>query len=122
MRLRGELIAYVDGAQAPGGLVTVGIGALVVQAGSSTTVIQSPISHPAAPWFFYERFSLGYEEMVTDVIDVPGITVFRKTIDVKAMRILRPGREVQLVFEQGSLLTALSVNLEFGFRMLLGTH
>ncbi len=121
MRIRGELVAYIDGVQAPGTLIQVGIGALVVQAGSSTTVIQELLGDADAPWLFYERFTLGYEEYVTDVIDCPGITSFRKSIDSKAMRILREGREVQLVVANLTLLTAAAMNLSFNFRMLLGS-
>jgi hypothetical protein len=94
-------------------MVRVGVGALVVQAGSGSTVIQSPLSDPDAPWLFYEVMTVGYEEMVTDVIDVPGLTSVRKTIDNKAMRVLRPGREVQLVFENQTLHTATNVNISW---------
>ncbi len=122
LRIRGEVMCTVDGAQAPGKLVEIAIAALVVQAGTGTTVIQSPLSDPDAPWLFYERFSLGYEEMVTDVIDVPGLSSFRKEVDNKAMRILRPGREVQLVFQNVTLNGGVTVNMSFGFRALLGKH
>ena len=120
LRIRGELSGYVDGASAPGKLCTVAIGALVVQAGSGTTVIQNPFVDPDALWLFYETFDLGYEEMVIDVIDVPGMTSFRKTVDSKAMRILREGREVQLVVTNTTILSATSVNVQLTFRMLLG--
>ncbi len=120
MRIRGELYASIDAASTPGKAVDIALGALVVQAGSGSTVIQKPITDPDAPWLFYERFTLGYEEMVTDVIDVPGLTSFRKTIDNKAMRILREGREVQLVLEAASLISTAPVNVVFSFRMLLG--
>ncbi len=122
LRLRGEINCYVDGASAPGKLCEIGIGALVVQEGSGTTVIQAPLTDPEAPWLFYERFVLGYEEMVTDVIDVPGLSIFRKTIDTKSMRILRPGREVQLVIENVTIQAATSVNLQISSRGLFGTH
>ena len=121
LRIRGQLLCYADAASIPAKSCEIGIGALVVQAGSGTTVIQSPLTDPDAPWLFYERFMMGYEEMVTDVIDVPGITSFRKEIDNKAMRILRPGREVQLVMENQTQIAAMSVNLNFGMRILLGT-
>ncbi len=122
LRIRGELTATIDGAQSPGKLISCAVGALVVQAGSGTTVIQAPITDPDAPWLFYERFVIGYEEMVIDVVDVPGLSVFRKTIDNKAMRILREGREVQLVFQNSTISGATSANINFVFRMLLGTH
>ncbi len=122
LRIRGEIVAYVDGASAPGKLVEVALGALIVQAGSSTGVLTKPITNSDAPWLMYERWALGYEEMVTDVIDVPGITSFRKTVDSKAMRVLREGREVQLVLEVVTISAASNVNVNFNFRMLLGTH
>ncbi len=122
LRIRGEIVSYIDGASAPGKLVEVGIGALVVQAGLGTNHQTRPISEPEAPWLFYQKWALGYEEMVTDVVDVPGITSFRKTVDSKAMRILREGREVQLVLEIVTIGSASSVNVNFDFRMLLGTH
>ena len=122
MRIRGEILCWQDAAVAPPRSVEVGIGCLVVQAGTGTTVIQAPLTDPDAPWLMYERFTIGYEEPVTDVIDIPGITSIRKVIDSKAMRILRPGREVQLVMEQATLGAATSVNLSFGHRVLLGSH
>ena len=121
LRIRGQIMAYWDAATAPPKSVDVAIAALVVQAGTGSTVIQKPITDPDAPWLMYERFTLGYEEMVTDVIDVPGLTSFRKEIDNKAMRILREGREVQLVVEQATILAAGPVNVSFSFRALLGT-
>ncbi len=122
MRIRGELLCYVDAPSAPAKLAQIGIGALVMPEGQGTTVTSSPISDSSAPWLFYETFAIGYEEMVTDVVDVPGCSSFRKTIDVKAMRILRPDRELQLVVENVTLLSALTVNLNFSFRLLLGQH
>ena len=120
MRIRGEIVAYLDAEQAPGVLIDVGIGALVVQEGSGTTVIQTPLNDPDAPWLFYERFTLGYEEAVTNVIGMPGLSVFRKAIDSKAMRILRQGREVQLVVHNLTLLSGATMNLSFNARVLFG--
>ena len=99
LRIRGELVVWMDNAAATAALIDVAIGLLVVQAGSGTMVIQAPITDPEAPWLLYERMTIGYEEMVTDVIDVPQLTAVRRVIDNKAMRILKPGREVQLVIE-----------------------
>ena len=120
LRIRGEIVSFAEGALTGGQLIRCGLGALVVQAGSGTTVIQKPLTDPDAPWLFYEQWTIGYEEIVSDVVDVPGITSYRKTIDSKAMRILRPGREVQLVWEAVSIVSTLSSNTVFGFRMLLG--
>ncbi len=89
--------------------------------GQSTTVVSSPITDDSAPWLWYTRFTLGYEEMVTDVVDVPGLSSYREVIDAKAMRVLRPDREVQLVFEQASVLSANNVNVVANFRGLFAS-
>ena len=121
MRIRGELVAYIDAASAPTKLVDVAVGIALVPEGSGTTVLWSPITDEDAPWWYYERFVLGYEEMVTDVIDVPGITSFRSTIDVKGMRIIRPDVEAQIVVENATLQSASSVNVALTARVLFGS-
>ena len=121
MRVRGELTCYLDGVQAPGTRVQVGVGMQLVPTGTSTTVLRSPITDDtASAWFWYETFTLGYEEMVVDVVDVPGITSFRKTIDGKAMRRTGPDEEIQFVIQNATLATASSVNGTIVGRILLG--
>ncbi len=122
MRMHLEICAWIDAVQTPSKLIDVAVGAIVMPEGQGTTVVSSPITDDTAPWIFYERFVLGYEEYVTDVIDSPGLTTFRKTIDVKSMRILRPDREVQLVFEQATIVTAAACNLTVSASVLLGQH
>jgi len=120
LRIRGELVAWIDGLEAPAVSIDVAVGVILVPEGSATTVQWSPGSEANAPWLMYERFSLGYEEYVTDVIDAPGLTVFRKTIDVKAQRIVRPDVEAQLAIENNTLSGAAAVNVAFTSRVLLG--
>ncbi len=122
LRIRGELMAWVNGIQTGAVLAEIAVGALVVQAGSGTTVIQEPIDEDKAPWLFYERFVLGYEEMIADAIQVGQLSGVRIVVDNKAMRILRPGREVQLVVQNFTLNGAVPVNVNFTSRVLLGTH
>jgi len=121
LRIRGELTCWVDGPAAPATAVEVGVGIALVPEGSGTTVQWLPITEANAPFLMYERFTLGYEEMVSDVIDVPGLTMFRKVIDVKAMRIIRPDVEVQIAIEQASLNGAEVINLVFSHRTLIGS-
>ncbi len=122
MRIRGELLANFDATLASGRGIDVAIGAIVMPEGQGTTVVSSPISDEDAPWLFYERFALAYEEYVTDVISAQGAAVFRKTIDVKVMRILRPDRMMQLVVEQATVDGAAALNLRFSARILIGQH
>ncbi len=122
MRTRGEVYGYIDGVAAPGELFEVAIGLIVMPAGQGSTVVLAPITDPDAPWYYYTRFTLGYEEAVVDVVDVPGITSFRAVIDSKAMRILRPEQEVQIVMENATIQSAGAVNCGISTRVLLGAH
>jgi len=122
MRIRGELTIWVNGVQAPAQAAHIAVGLIVMPEGQSTTVVSSPITDDNAPWLMYEQFILGYEEYVVDVVDAPVLTAVRKTIDVKAQRILRPDREVQLVVENVTVSGAVGVNINFAARALFGQH
>ncbi len=120
MRTRGSIAAYLDSVSAPGGLVRVGVGLIVVPEGTGSTVLWSPLTDRNAPWFWYTVFTLGYEEMVADVIDVPGMTSYREAIDSKAMRRSPPDTEIQCVAENATILNADGVNVTVDGRILLG--
>ena len=119
MRTRGSLLAYIDGLQAPSGLASFGVGLILVPEGTGTTVLWSPIADSDAPWIWVDYFALGYEEMVTDAVDVPGITSYRSVIDSKAMRIMR-NQEIQLVYENVTRGSAVSANIIVEGRILAG--
>jgi len=118
LRLRGQLLAYIDGAQAPGSSIIVSVGLILVPDGTGTTVLWDPFNDGDAPWWYFTEFTLGYEEMVTDVVDVPILTAYRETIDTKAMRIVRSDTELQMVTTNTTQLTAASLNLTFSGRIL----
>jgi len=121
MRTRGELVVYVDGAQgATGKLTAVGVGFCLVPEGTGTTVLWSPITDGDAPFFWVDYFMIGHEQIVADVVDVPGITSARRVIDSKAMRKSR-NTEVQFVVENATVLGALNVNVAGQVRMLAGS-
>ncbi len=122
LRIRGDLVGYIDGADEPPVAVQVAIGAILVPEGSSTTVLWSPITDGNAPWFFYETFLLGYEEYVTDVVQAVHVSSMRKTIDVKSQRIIRPDVEAQIVMESATISGAGSINVNLAFRLLLGSY
>ena len=79
-----------------------------------------PITDDKASWMWYLSTGIGYEEMVTDVIDVPGMSSVRVHVDNKAMRIIRPEEELQLVVTNTTAISAGSVNVVFTGRMLFG--
>ncbi len=117
MRTRGELLVNLDATQAPGGRAQISAGLILVPEGTGTTVLWSPFTDGDAPWFWYWTGMIGYEEMVTDVIDVPGITSARVVMDSKAMRRIR-NQEVQWVVENSTIASAISVNIDAVGRFL----
>ena len=121
LRIRGELMVWFDGPSAEGKHIVVSCGLLVVSAGQGTTVVLNPGDDAPAPWLWYWRGSIGYEEVVADVVDVPALTAARVVVDNKSMRKLRPEREIQFVVTNGTGLAAASVNVSLNGRMLLGS-
>jgi len=83
-------------------------------------VLWSPRTDSDAPWIWWTEFALGYEEMVSDTVDVPSMTGYREVIDNKAMWIIR-NQEVQIVWENSSILTAADFNGYMAGRILSGT-
>jgi len=120
LRIRGNLFAGADGNPVTGAFALIAVGLVLVPEGTGTTVLWSPFADGDAPWIWTESFAVGYEEMVTDVIDTPGLSSVRKAIDSKSMRIIR-NQEVQLVAENVTLGGALTMNVNVSGRVLSGT-
>jgi len=120
MRLRGNSTSFLDGVQAPGGAALIAMGIIAVPEGTGTTVLWSPTTDGDAPWIWINSFLLAYEELVTDVIDVPQLASIRAVIDNKSMRILR-NQELQFVVENSTVGTAVSINSHVAGRILSGT-
>jgi len=119
LRTRGELIAYVDGVQAPPQLAMVTCGLILVPEGTGTTVLWSPFTDGDAPWFYWDVLHIGYEEYVIDVVDAGNLNAARRVIDSKAMRKVR-NTEIQFVVENTALTGAASVNVVASGRVLSG--
>ncbi len=120
LRIRGEWVSYLDGTTAPGVLLDVAMGFILVPEGTGSTVLWSPFTDSDAPWIWWDCMTLGYEELVTDVVDIPAISGGRRVIDNKAMRIVK-NMELQVVLENTTILTADSVNANVCGRILTGT-
>ncbi len=121
MRTRGEVMVWKDATSAPGIGILVSCGLVLVPEGQGSTVIWDPFSDAEAPWFWHQEVFIGYEEMVTDVVDVPGITSARIVVDSKAMRKANVDEEIQMVVTNTTAGgTAASVNVVGAFRFLLG--
>ncbi len=120
LRMRGEVLVYLDGLAAPGLGCRVVMGAIKVPEGSATTVQYDPASDSNAPWFWYDVAHLGYEEYAADAIDSPVITAARVHVDNKAMRRIRPDEETQIVFSNVTTVGGMPINIAYGIRLLQG--
>ena len=120
LRTRGEYVAAVDGLAATPTLIACGLGFAQVPEGTGTTPLWSPLTDGDAPWFWVDYFMMGYEELVTDVIDIPMLTGVRRVIDSKAMRIVR-NREIQAVLETATVIAAETINVNGQVRTLFGS-
>ena len=121
LRMRGNLLAFLDSASAPNIGIQVGVGIRKAAEGTGATVTVSPLQDADYPWIYFAAFDLYYEEKVTDVIDVPIASGFREAIDNKAMRIIRPGEELQIVVENVTVASAGVCRIGLNARILLGS-
>ena len=120
LRIRGEVFGWNDAASTPPKSIQCTYGIILVPEGTGTTVLFDPVSDGNAPWLLWGTAHLGYEEMVTDVVDVPGLTSFRHVIDNKAMRIIRPDIEMQFVMTNTTVGGSGNMNVAYSLRWLLG--
>ena len=121
LRTRGWLLCYPTATQPPGGQCLITIGFIVVPEGTGTTVLSRPFTESDADWFYHTSFPIGYQEMVTDVIDVPVASGHREVIDSKAMRKVHGASEIQMVMENTTTETAINVKVRVGGRFLTGS-
>ena len=120
LRIRGNWYAYADGAGAPSRLALLTMGIIIVPEGTGTTVLWSPFTDPDAPWIWTDCLAIGQEEQVVDALSVQAIAGVQRTVDNKAMRIVR-NQELQIVVENTTLAGAISINTGFAGRVLSGT-
>jgi len=119
MRMRGESVVYLDGAQAPPQLVIVEVGIILVPEGTGTTVLWSPTADGDAPWIWWDTYFIGHEEYVTDALQSVMINGARRVVDSKAMRIVR-NQEVQYVVENTAIIGVENINAMCSVRVLAG--
>jgi len=121
MRTRGQLVCWVDATQEPPVSAIVSVGLHIVPEGTDATVLTEPFADSNADWFYYTEFVVGHEELVTNVVEVAGLSIYRETIDDKAMRIGKPDTQIQMVVTNTTLAGAVSVNVTATGRFLLGS-
>ncbi len=121
LRLRGWFHCWIDGAQAPGGIVSLQYGLIHRRSGAASTAVADPRSDAETRWLWYGTSLLAYEEYVTDVIDCPGITFHRVPVDNKSMMKMKTGDELQFVVINTTIGSALSTNSVLQIRGLFGT-
>ena len=120
LRSRGTFQAWMDDAGAPDRAFIVTAGMILVPEGSAAVPQWEPFGDADAPWFWYTEFVLAYEEMVVDVIDVPGMTSYREIVDSKAMRKIPSDTEIQFVVTNTTIGSAGQLNCSLNGRLLLG--
>jgi len=120
LRIRGEWIALLDGALAPGKFVRATAGFILVPEGTGTTVLWDPVGDADAPWIWWDTMNLAYSEAVTDVIPVGNVAAGRRVIDSKAMRKIR-NTELQVVVTNTSVSSTASINTMGEVRVLAGS-
>ena len=120
LRMRGEVIAALEGAIAPLKTVVVTMGIILVPEGSGTTVQFSPVTDANAPWVFWWSTLLYYTEYVVDVVGSTQAAMSRFVIDNKAMRRIRPDVEMQAVIENTTIDGAGTINCAYSIRWLQG--
>ncbi len=118
LRMRGEVSSFASSAASPNTSIHVAYGIILVPEGSGTTVQFAPLSDANAPWLLYGVGLLSYDEKVVDVIAVQQMMAFRHTIDNKAMRIIRPDIEMQLVVENTTVQGAMQLDFSYQLRWL----
>jgi len=121
LRTRGEWAAGFSAGIGDAIGVSVTAGLILVPEGTGTTVLWSPNTDFDAPWFWWDTFSLIYQEMVGDAIWTSNLSDARRVVDSKAMRRVR-NTEVQMVVENVTIsgLTGSTVDVVMTARLLAG--
>ncbi len=120
LRIRGNFRTWLAGTIAPGPVNVIQAGIILVPEGSGTTLRYSPASDPNAPWLWFMSAVLGYEESVTDVIDVAGLQMHNEVVDNKAMRRVRPDVELQMGVSNTALSGSQAIDFAYAMRFLQG--
>ncbi len=120
MRIRGEWVAALDGAQTGGQGVSVSAGMILVPEGTGTTVLWAPSTDADAPWIWWDVMHLFYEEYIADVVVSQMVADGRRVIDSKAMRRIR-NTELQFVVENLTIANSAAIRMAGSVRVLSGS-
>ncbi len=117
MRLRGEVLVFLDGASSPavGDLMVFAWG-VIRSASGSTDVGVSPLTEGGANFLAYGTGHLGTE--ATAQLGNEGLSMVRFDVDSKAMRKLRENESLYVVFESVDIAGAPVWNAGFSLRGL----
>ena len=129
-RVRGVIIASLNGTLAGSDHVRIGIGLAVfstdsVVAGGAS--LPEPLGDPAFPWMWWREISLRMPGSSTNATWVNpggwGLAAQQIEVDVKAMRIIRPDQSLAWVIQYSNTSGNPPVALDFGIhRVLEGLH
>ncbi len=122
LRIRGEIIALINGVSGTDVGAQVFTGLILVPEGTGSTVLWGPSSDGDAPWIWWDVMHLVYDEFVTDVVAATEISSGRRIIDSKSMRKIR-NQELQFVVENNGFtgLTNAAITMAATVRVLTGS-
>ena len=117
MRVRGTFYAMIVGTPTVTDIVQCGIGLLVVPGGSGAVVTSSPLTDGEAPFLWFEAFHLNTQS--AGATNANGPQFWRNVVDNKAMRVIRPDQEIQLVVEVSDAVGTSTVDFGLMARYLI---
>ena len=117
LRIRGQVLVYLDGLGTTGELVKVGLAISKLPEDASSTLL-APITDPAADYLWHNVVHVGYEENVFNEFS-QSVSAVCIDIDSKVMRRMRTGDQLSFVAENVTVGAAASVNVAAGGRFLV---
>ena len=116
LRLRGSLLFTMVG-PTTGDDIVVGVGVRVAQKGQVISAGIGPITEPEGDWQYW--YSVPLSAIASNAEDTT--RAFRLEVDSKAMRKMKPGELLQLVFQNATVGGASDAQVSGQLRWLLGT-
>ncbi len=121
LRMRGEILFYLDGAaDTSRQVIAAAIGLISTDAFTlGSTAFPDPLADVGFPWLWYSAVSLSNDlDSVGDVIDAA--VAVRLQVDSKAMRKVKPDETLVVVFQTSTAITT-TVIRQGQLRVLVGT-
>jgi len=124
LRVRGYVAAFFDATMQVDDrmVLTFGLGIFSTDAVAlGATAVPDPADEPQYPWLWWKEFRLD-SKTTTGLTGGWGIAAQRYEVDTKAMRKVKPGESLVMVFQSTNLAGAPATDIDVGqLRVLIGT-